>query len=369
LHGCKVRFCFSPQVFSKSILSGRKHWITHHCWLLCIARHMPYPDYYWKALECTQTCKEAYKSTEHIGDIYGQAWSLYNQARCHTTLAHYQHSRHLLQNCRDMLSACGQQQNSLGLNILNYQAEFHLLKSEYRKSRQLQVAIASSCHPTSYKAILANLNIALIDIAIGADSKIICQNLDVTQSHLKAVYGYPGKLACLTADLAAAELHLRDGAIDPATAMFEKCFDPSLNTQLALLSAERLGDPSTSMNGISTTLRWAGIFSAEGDDETALSLFHVALDGFTFMDVHRWRADCMVRIADILNSHGEVMKAVGLWKSARPLFKRSSQMKDVTKLDEKLAEVDSAVLVEYEEKLQHLSELHVLVVPQMRNML
>ncbi|KAJ7226242.1 hypothetical protein C8J57DRAFT_1252836 [Mycena rebaudengoi] len=102
------------------------------------------------------------------------------------------------------------------------------------------------------------------------------------------------------------------------------------------------------------------IFSAEGDDdETALSPFHVALDGFTFMDVHRWRADCMVRIADILNSHGEVMKAVGLWKSARPLFKRSSQMKDVTKLDEKLAEVDSAVLVEYEEKPQHLSELHV----------
>jgi hypothetical protein len=69
---------------------------------------------------------------------------------------------------------------------------------------------------------------------------------------------------------------------------------------------------------MSTTLQWAGvfislalkctdkrqtmqafrclgkIFSAQGDDETALSLFNVALDGFTFMDLHHWRGDCMV---------------------------------------------------------------------------
>ncbi|KAJ7265196.1 hypothetical protein C8J57DRAFT_1230218 [Mycena rebaudengoi] len=101
------------------------------------------------------------------------------------------------------------------------------------------------------------------------------------------------------------------------------------------------------------------IFSAQGDDDTALRLFNVALDGFTFMDVHRWRADCMVRIAGILNGRGEVMKAFGLWKAARPLFERSSQMKDMIKLDAKLAEVDSAVLVEYDEKIQHLSDLCV----------
>ncbi|KAJ7279711.1 hypothetical protein C8J57DRAFT_1570757 [Mycena rebaudengoi] len=227
---------------------------------------------------------------------------------------------------------------------------------------------------------MANLNIALIDITTGADSKIICQNLDITQSHLKALFGYHGRVTCLIADFAAAELHLRDGAIGPAKAMFEKCFVSSfIFTELGLLCAERLGDLSTGMNGISTTLQWGGVFlslalrckdkyqtmhafrclgqilSAEGDDETALSLFNVALDGFTFMDVHRWRADCMVQIADILNSRGEVMKAVGLWMAARPLFERSSQMKDIIKLDAKLAEVDSAVLVVYEEKLQHLA--------------
>ncbi|KAJ7265622.1 hypothetical protein C8J57DRAFT_1620615, partial [Mycena rebaudengoi] len=181
-----------------------------------------------------------------------------------------------------------------------------------------------------------------------------------------------------------AELCLRDGPLGTVNALFEKCLISSQDfIALALLCLERLGDLSIGMNDIQTTLRWTGIFlglawkckdkcqtmhafcclgqifSAQGDDETALSLFTVALDGFTFMDVHRWRADCMVRIGDILNNCGEAMKAVELWKAARPLFERSSQMKDILKIDGKLAEVDSAVLAEYEEQLQRLSELHV----------
>jgi hypothetical protein len=69
----------------------------------------------------------------------------------------------------------------------------------------------------------------------------------------------------------------------------------------------------------------------------------------------------MVQIANILNNRGEVIKGVELWKAARPLFERSSQMKDVTRIDSKLAEVDSALLAEYEEQLQQLSELKVSV--------
>jgi hypothetical protein len=101
------------------------------------------------------------------------------------------------------------------------------------------------------------------------------------------------------------------------------------------------------------------LFAAEGDNETALSLFNVALHGFTLMDVHRWRADCMVRIANILNTCGQVMKTAELWKAARPLFERSSQMKDIIEIDAKLAEVDSGFLKEYEQQLQRFSELHV----------
>ncbi|KAJ7264358.1 hypothetical protein C8J57DRAFT_1624960 [Mycena rebaudengoi] len=338
-----------------------------------------------KPLSALTYAKEAYRNAEHIGDIYGQAASLYHQASCHEILANYQHAQYLLQKSRDLLTACGQQGSQLGLRILSNHAEIHLVKSEYLKSRKLQVAIASSRQPTSYSTILANLNIACIDITTGVDAEIIHQNLRRTQSHLNALYGLYSREMALFSDYAAAELCLRDGTPRTANSMFEKCFALSqdISTELPLLCLERLGDLSTGMNDIPTTLQWTSIFlgqalkwkekrqtmqafrclgqifSAEGDNETALNLFTVALERFTFMDVHRWRADCMVQIADILNSRGEVMKAVELWKATRPLFEISSQMKDIINTDAKLAEVDSAFLEEYEQQLQRLSELHV----------
>jgi hypothetical protein len=143
----------------------------------------------------------------------------------------------------------------------------------------------------------------------------------------------------------------------------------------------RLSDLSTEMGNVQTTLGWAGIFLvlalksrnklailkalrclgqifvAHGDDNTALSLFTVALDGLTIMDVHHWKADCMIHIADIWERKGEILKSVCLWKVARPLFQRSSQMKDVARIDRKLADMDSAILEENNKKLQQLAEL------------
>jgi tetratricopeptide (TPR) repeat protein len=232
---------------------------------------------------------------------------------------------------------------------------------------------------------MANLNIAIIDTVTGGYSKLIHQNLDICQFHLKTLYGFLGRETSLIADYAAAELCLQDGLHGAAREMFQKCFASSqdISTELALYGLGRLGDFSTRMNDTFTTLQWAGvflglalkfkdkhqtmqavrclgqIFSARGDNETALSLFSVALDGFTFMDVHRWRADCMVRIANILQDFGEITKAIELWKTARPLFERSSQTKDVTWIDAKLAAVDSVVLFEYQKQLQPLAELNI----------
>ncbi|KAJ7196007.1 hypothetical protein C8J57DRAFT_1644983 [Mycena rebaudengoi] len=151
--------------------------------------------------------KVAHKYAEHLGDIYLQAWSLYLQGKCHTQLANYGHAQCLLQKARHIV-AIYQQQNTLERGILNVQAEIHLVKSEYLESRNLQVAIASRSQPTSYQAILANLNIAFIDITIGAESKNIRQNLHMAQSHLKALYGYNFRETSVYIDYVAAELNL-----------------------------------------------------------------------------------------------------------------------------------------------------------------
>jgi hypothetical protein len=160
-----------------------------------------------------------------------------------------------------------------------------------------------------------------------------------------------------------AELCLRDGDLATANVIFIKCFAAFQNITMTMATPclERLADLSTGMNNTQTTMGWAGIFlvlalrskdklaimkafycagqifGVQGDKETALSLFSVALDGFTFMDVHQWRAGCMIQIADIWKSRGEVLRAVALWKAARPLFERSSHAIEVTRIDAELA--------------------------------
>ncbi|KAJ7863009.1 hypothetical protein B0H13DRAFT_2565672 [Mycena leptocephala] len=98
-------------------------------------------------------------------------------------------------------------------------------------------------------------------------------------------------------------------------------------------------------------------FLAQDDEHTAINLFTVALEGFTYMDVHRSRAECMLQLGDISKGHGVLLKAVELWKTARPLFEKSSQAKQVEKIDHRLAGVDEDVLEKHRTNLAHLAEL------------
>jgi lipopolysaccharide biosynthesis regulator YciM len=58
------------------------------------------------------------------------------------------------------------------------------------------------------------------------------------------------------------------------------------------------------------------IFLMQNDDDTAISMFTVALEGFTYMDVHHHRAERMLRLGDISKSRGDMLKAVELWDTA-----------------------------------------------------
>jgi hypothetical protein len=71
----------------------------------------------------------------------------------------------------------------------------------------------------------------------------------------------------------------------------------------------------TTSNRVTTTkaLRCIGdLLMIDGDNDAALSLFMAALDSFTSMDIHRGRADCMVRMAAIFERHREIRKTVDL---------------------------------------------------------
>ncbi|KAJ7925764.1 hypothetical protein B0H13DRAFT_1862849 [Mycena leptocephala] len=112
--------------------------------------------------------------------------------------------------------------------------------------------------------------------------------------------------------------------------------------------------------GIFKALQFLGdMFLNQDDEHTAISLFTVALEGFTYMDVHRSRAECMLRLGDISKKHGDLIKAVELWDAARPLFERSSQGKQIEPLNERLAAVGQDVLEQHKANLARLAELNV----------
>jgi hypothetical protein len=101
------------------------------------------------------------------------------------------------------------------------------------------------------------------------------------------------------------------------------------------------------------------VFTHQGEDEEALSILTIALEGFTWMGVHQGGAECMQTIGDIHFRHGELSKAFSFFTEARPLFELSLQAKALVEVDARLTELERR----QEADLRTLSELSVTTAP------
>jgi hypothetical protein len=183
-------------------------------------------------------------------------------------------------------------------------------------------------------------------------------------------------------DVILADLYLREGNSLAAKTICERHLKVTLEyPQVQTYCLERLGDTSCwgylhgmsswttvflvhslkrkEKLGIFKALRSLGdIFLYQNDEHTATNLFTVALEGFTEMDVHRSRAECMLQLGDISMGHGDLLKAVEFWGRARPLFERSSQAKQVQHINERLAGISKDVLKQHRNNLARLAEFN-----------
>jgi tetratricopeptide (TPR) repeat protein len=210
--------------------------------------------------------------------------------------------------------------------------------------------------------------VAEIGVLIGVPKHDVQRNIELAQS-ISISMGH--KSLAIWCDVTLAVLYLREQNLPPAKRLFEQ----SLNLapehgEIKSFCFEKLGNanswgPDESISGWTTiflvyslklrlklqvykALQFFGqVFLMKNDEDTAISMFTVALEGFTHMDVHHSRAECMLRLGDISNSHGDQLKAVKLWMTARPLFQRSSQVEEVQHVDERLACISGDVLEQY----------------------
>ncbi|KAJ7813745.1 hypothetical protein B0H14DRAFT_3749275 [Mycena olivaceomarginata] len=188
------------------------------------------------------------------------------------------------------------------------------------------------------------INIAYLDILTEGEGTRIVHNIETAEA-IYAAYGSPRITLC---SWVAAELKLFHGDTANARGAFVECLSKSLGVypDIPLFCLAALSDPKHGMGSLLDTFRWAIVYLAFiqnpkdrigtphalrrladlhamlGDEDTALNLFHVALQAGTTMGIYRLRAECKE-----------------MWTSAQPLFIRSSRMKDAAAVERRLEQL------------------------------
>ncbi|KAF8144179.1 hypothetical protein K438DRAFT_1993065 [Mycena galopus ATCC 62051] len=266
-----------------------------------------------------------------------------------------------LEEGKELVIRAGLQGGEMESVLMNLEAEGYLHKTEYSEARHIQEVIL---HQTSTKGSpvahgLALATIAFLDIVTGASADNVSRNLNAAITAFQNAHHARGVSWC---EYCHADLLLREGDATGARVEYIRLFASARgrDDEIACYCLVKLADPTNFPD--TETAQWAMIFLAfalhprvrsrlmlnhalrrlgdvlvrQGTDETALSVLTIALEGFTQMDVHRSRAECMRTIGDVYVRCGELGKAREMWEAAWPLFEYSEQKKEVARIVKKL---------------------------------
>jgi tetratricopeptide (TPR) repeat protein len=310
----------------------------------------------------TKDASESQRVAKIAGNLYIEARALRVEVICCNIFGSYSRCISLLERAIHLLDLCGLSASALHYDIRTGLADVHRCKSEYAEARIIQIHILRdvSADQNPYQHGFALLNMSQIDVEIGASEDDVKRNLATAVTLFRRMNYSDGIMFC---DILKAVLALQQGDFSAARRLFQSCLSSAWgqDTDATAYCLEKLGTfyqwgptdqesfpwtvtflaysyKSKQRLELHKALQFLGdVFRAQGDQETAVSLFLVALDGFTQMDVHRSRGECMVQLGNISKGTGDVHKAVELWETAKQLLDRSSQRKQLAELDLKLA--------------------------------
>ncbi|KAJ6482733.1 hypothetical protein C8R45DRAFT_932330 [Mycena sanguinolenta] len=310
-----------------------------------------------------ENAKKAQQLCELSVDLYNSAVALRLQAECSIFLGNYCQSITQLHRARAIIEICGMSGGVTDHYITVDQAEIHLLKMEYTKARKIfsDIAATTSLAQNAETHASAILNLAYIDIHIGGTAESVHKNLAIAADIFSSRPFHPGIAFC---QMVKAVVDLKEHTFDLAQIGFQKCLHSSnvLNVLNKSLCLEQLANISVwPATGKQSNLKWpviylslaytskdklslhkallflGDVFIANGDEPTAIILYTTALEGFTHMDVHQSRGQCMLRLGDVAHKYKNTTEAIVYWKTAQPLFEKSSQVKEMAQIDSRLA--------------------------------
>ncbi|KAJ7192932.1 hypothetical protein GGX14DRAFT_405990 [Mycena pura] len=289
---------------------------------------------------------------KHGANLYNEGMALYIEA---------------CEKARSLLTLCGMSGGTVDNEILSVLAEIHRLKSEYSQSRAIHTKILEKHNIQQKRFFHASvlLNIAEIDVAMGAPMEDVLRNISIARPIMESMGRTRENMLC---DIIQADLCLREGEMAAAQKLLKKCLKSSFgkSNEVTTYCLEFFGNvyrwsemywsstwpvlllvhalKSKQKLNINKGLQYLGDFNyAEGEQKTAINLYTVALEGFTEMDVHQSKAECMIQIGEISKENGNFKEADGYWKAARRLFECSSQGKKVSSIDGRLSAINDYV--------------------------
>ncbi|KAF7339012.1 hypothetical protein MVEN_01977400 [Mycena venus] len=328
--------------------------------------------------------KHAYESrrlSRISADLFREARALRTEAMCWNNLGNFKHTISLCKWARELLALCGLSGGEVDCAIMNTQAEIHKQKSEYMEARDInnQILQKISFEQEPFDHALAVFNLSELEVQIGGPKAVVQRNIDTVKAMFSTI-GYLRGFACC--DMLLGDLKLREGELASAEQLFEKCVKSSQGKDGEIMSycLERLGNPrcwtvakssytwtviflahvlqSQEKLGLFKALQfWGDVFLNQGETKSAASLYTVALEGFTQLDIHRSRGECLVGLGEISQCQGDLSDALEHWKMARGLFERSSQTKQVADIDERLERTQREVQQRHQRNLTLLSDL------------
>ncbi|KAJ7142600.1 hypothetical protein C8R44DRAFT_924212 [Mycena epipterygia] len=307
--------------------------------------------------------RDAHEAQEmaHIsGNLTTQALALRTEMTCLIRLGNLTRAALLGHRARELVQLCGMEGGTLDDGIMVNLAQIHMLKSEYQEARNLHVQLQNKSGPQQeYFNAFTRMNIAEIDIILDTEFFDVQKNLENAKTTFDTL-GFTGWLnGC---EMMLADLSLREGKASIAENVLQQCFRAgSSSTQVYCL--ERLADVSRwTSAGITWSSTWTviylafvhqgkrkldlykalyflgDVFLSQEDEQTAHKLFLIALEGFTYMDIHRSRADCMLRLGDITKNRGTQQEALVQLSSLE------AQLDKVSNLNEKSADTAVEIL-------------------------
>ncbi|KAF8131359.1 hypothetical protein K438DRAFT_2132012 [Mycena galopus ATCC 62051] len=276
-----------------------------------------------------------------------EAAGIYSIARMsrfnfHQATNFFQRALELAQLCEDT-----NQQAS----VLISRAGTKLSAGEYRAARRdgitaQRLAELSGNFQLAARASLARELIGMC--AVGETQDNVFCNLDAAREIMS---NRTSQISVSICDVIQAIVELREGKFNSAKMKFHACLRGlpwGIYEESAHLALEYLANVEAWAisgwgyewpMGYIALLFLADLFRVNKDEITAANLYEVALHGFTYMDVHQSRAQCMLRLGDLANNQGHTSIAITHWEAARPLFERASQAKDVAKIDSRLSTI------------------------------